>query len=396
MLAVNPRLTAAQIGGILRRTARPLPGADFTWRDDAGAGEIDEARCLDEAAPGRPAPRPHVKLTVFQAGKGDCLLLTGRGGANVLVDGGMRERLSRPRGAGARPARARGASGSTLVYVSHIDQDHIAGVLQLLDDVVAWRVFDFQRSRGNTRFAEPERPRPPAIANVWHNGFRDQVRDNAGEIEDLLAARAAVLAASEDPGLQGAGAGPPRAGDQHPRGPRAVGAPGPRAARDPAEQAVPGPPRAGPGRGAAGPPGRHDVLGHRPVPPRPRGAPARLERVAAGAARRGGEPPAPDGARRRAARGRRRRLAERAAGAGRRRAGQPLARHRPQPRLADAAREGGPSHDAPHRRRARDRHPQGAREDAGSSTATGASTSTSSRSSTTAPSTTPTPRSWSA
>jgi subtilisin family serine protease len=49
MLAMNRRLTSAQIGGILKRTARPLPGADFTWRDDAGAGEIDEARCLTEA-----------------------------------------------------------------------------------------------------------------------------------------------------------------------------------------------------------------------------------------------------------------------------------------------------------------------------------------------------------
>ena len=50
MLALSPRLTSAQIGGILKRTARPLPGADFTWRDDAGAGEIDEERCLAEAA----------------------------------------------------------------------------------------------------------------------------------------------------------------------------------------------------------------------------------------------------------------------------------------------------------------------------------------------------------
>ncbi len=50
MLAVNPKLTAAQIGGILRRTARPLPGSDFRWRDDAGVGEIDPARCLEEAA----------------------------------------------------------------------------------------------------------------------------------------------------------------------------------------------------------------------------------------------------------------------------------------------------------------------------------------------------------
>jgi subtilisin family serine protease len=50
MLGVNPKLTAAQIGGILRRTAQPLAGSDFRWRDDAGVGEIDPRRCLDEAA----------------------------------------------------------------------------------------------------------------------------------------------------------------------------------------------------------------------------------------------------------------------------------------------------------------------------------------------------------
>jgi hypothetical protein len=50
MLAINGSLTAAQIGGILRRTARPLPASDFTWRDDAGAGEVDPERCLREAA----------------------------------------------------------------------------------------------------------------------------------------------------------------------------------------------------------------------------------------------------------------------------------------------------------------------------------------------------------
>jgi hypothetical protein len=49
MLAVNPTLTSAQIGGILRRTARPLAGSDFRWRDDAGVGAIDPERCLDEA-----------------------------------------------------------------------------------------------------------------------------------------------------------------------------------------------------------------------------------------------------------------------------------------------------------------------------------------------------------
>lgn len=138
-----------------------------------------------------------MRLTVFQAGKGDCLLLTGRDGTNVLVDGGMRDDY-RTHVAGALGRLGEEGQRLELVYVSHIDQDHISGVLQLLDDVVAWRVFDFQQSRGNSRFAQPDRPRPPAIANVWYNGFREQVRDNAGEIEELLAAKASVLAASHD------------------------------------------------------------------------------------------------------------------------------------------------------------------------------------------------------
>lgn len=49
MLATNAKLTSAQIIGILQRTARPLPGADFTWRDDAGFGAIDPEACVKEA-----------------------------------------------------------------------------------------------------------------------------------------------------------------------------------------------------------------------------------------------------------------------------------------------------------------------------------------------------------
>jgi subtilisin family serine protease len=50
MLATEPRLTAAQIGGILQNTARPLPGHDYTWRDDAGFGVVDADRAVAEAA----------------------------------------------------------------------------------------------------------------------------------------------------------------------------------------------------------------------------------------------------------------------------------------------------------------------------------------------------------
>lgn len=50
MLAVEPRLTAAQIGGIIKRTARPLPGFDFAWVNDAGFGRIDVEACIQEAS----------------------------------------------------------------------------------------------------------------------------------------------------------------------------------------------------------------------------------------------------------------------------------------------------------------------------------------------------------
>ncbi|HET6950707.1 MAG TPA: S8 family serine peptidase [Acidimicrobiales bacterium] len=50
MLAIEPELTAAQIEGIIRSTARPLPGGRFAWVDDAGFGVIDPERCLEQAA----------------------------------------------------------------------------------------------------------------------------------------------------------------------------------------------------------------------------------------------------------------------------------------------------------------------------------------------------------
>jgi subtilisin family serine protease len=49
MLAAQPMLTAAQIGGILQRTAQPLPNFDFTWQNDAGFGRICPAEAIEEA-----------------------------------------------------------------------------------------------------------------------------------------------------------------------------------------------------------------------------------------------------------------------------------------------------------------------------------------------------------
>lgn len=68
MLAAEPTLTAAQILGIIRATARPLPGATYQWANDLGFGVISPAACVAEArqalvrtelkttAPAAPAP----------------------------------------------------------------------------------------------------------------------------------------------------------------------------------------------------------------------------------------------------------------------------------------------------------------------------------------------------
>ena len=103
-----------------------------------------------------------MKLTVFQSDKGDCLLLTGADGRMVLVDGGMRASYSMH----VAPALGKLRDAGQIVdavYVSHIDQDHISGVLQMMDDEVEWRIHDFQKTAGNTTHKPPAAPRPPQV-----------------------------------------------------------------------------------------------------------------------------------------------------------------------------------------------------------------------------------------
>jgi len=79
------------------------------------------------------------------------------------------------------------------IYVSHIDQDHISGVLQLLEDMLEWKVYDYHQAEGNGEVQEPEFPRLPMAHGIWHNAFRDLIAENQGEIEELLAAAAPAL-----------------------------------------------------------------------------------------------------------------------------------------------------------------------------------------------------------
>ena len=128
-----------------------------------------------------------MKLKVFFAGDGDCLLLTSGDGHHVLIDGGRRGSFERQ----TRPLLRDMAASDTaidLVVVSHIDADHVSGIISLLEDVAAWAVHDFQVNEGgNPTFPAPGRPRPSAIGGLWHNSWRDQLGDLAGPIEALAA-----------------------------------------------------------------------------------------------------------------------------------------------------------------------------------------------------------------
>ncbi|MEZ5326971.1 MAG: MBL fold metallo-hydrolase [Verrucomicrobiales bacterium] len=134
-----------------------------------------------------------MELEIFQSDKGDCLLLSGKDGGRVLCDGGMKNAMMRH----LRPRLGQLAEDGEridAVYVSHIDQDHISGVLRLLEDVLEWKIYDHHHSKpeGST-VRKPDFPRPPEIGGIWHNAFRDLITKNRGRIEELLAASAPVL-----------------------------------------------------------------------------------------------------------------------------------------------------------------------------------------------------------
>ena len=138
-----------------------------------------------------------MKLTVFRGGKGDAMLLTGADGRRVLVDGNQAPAYRDHVAPALGKLRNKGEK-LDLVYLSHIDDDHIGGVLQLMNDEVDWRIHEFQVESGNQKHKAPKAPRPPEMKAIWHNAFHGLVSDNTGEIENMLAASAAILSGAEN------------------------------------------------------------------------------------------------------------------------------------------------------------------------------------------------------
>jgi len=127
-----------------------------------------------------------VKLEVFFASDGDCLLLTSSDGHRALIDGGRSGTFQKETWPALR-ALAKADEAIDLVVVSHIDADHISGILWLMKAVAAWTVHDFQTTDGgNPGFPEPRVPRPPRIERFWHNSWRAQLKELADPIEAFV------------------------------------------------------------------------------------------------------------------------------------------------------------------------------------------------------------------
>jgi beta-lactamase superfamily II metal-dependent hydrolase len=130
-------------------------------------------------------------LDVRRARKGDCLIVhygTKTEPGLMLIDGGPADVYQphlKPRLAEIRKARGLGANETLpvdLLMVSHIDDDHIKGVLELTKEMI-----------------EAQGPKPLKINGLWHNTFDDIIGNNPDKL------RAAVTASFGTASLSGDG-----------------------------------------------------------------------------------------------------------------------------------------------------------------------------------------------
>lgn len=139
-----------------------------------------------------------MRVTFFHVGDGDCLLLnatTDDDGCerqhHILVDGGRKTQFREH----AREELYQ-LDSIDLVCVSHIDDDHISGVVALIEDAVRWRVHNHLRA-SDRRSRKPRFPEPPTIEEIWHNSLFELVGDALEPaIEASLANTASALGGS--------------------------------------------------------------------------------------------------------------------------------------------------------------------------------------------------------
>ncbi|MGE5768763.1 MAG: hypothetical protein ACM32G_00505 [Betaproteobacteria bacterium] len=126
-----------------------------------------------------------MKIELFRAGEGEAILVRGNGKA-LLVDGGSEaayQQYIAP--ALTTPGRA---FPIERLCVSTPAVGRIDGIRQLVEDVLAWRVFDYQRTVArNKRYRRPVRPRPPVLGGVWCNSVQEILGATTTALQEQLA-----------------------------------------------------------------------------------------------------------------------------------------------------------------------------------------------------------------
>lgn len=137
-------------------------------------------------------------LDVRRALKGDCLILhygSKKDPGLILIDGGPANVYKphlKPRLAEIRTARGLDTNASLpvdLLMVSHIDDDHIKGVLELTKELLDAKA--------------AQRPLSLKIKGVWHNTFDDIVGNTPKELTASITAQFGTASISEDADVDG-------------------------------------------------------------------------------------------------------------------------------------------------------------------------------------------------
>jgi len=120
-----------------------------------------------------------MKLVIFRSSKGDALLISHTNGngknSNILVDGGMSTSFKNSVAPYLNKEIKDKNEDIDLLCVSHIDDDHIVGVIKLMELQAQWRVYDFHNGNpGSTaNISKPKIVEPPVIKSIWHNSFSE-------------------------------------------------------------------------------------------------------------------------------------------------------------------------------------------------------------------------------
>ena len=106
-----------------------------------------------------------LKLIVIQAEFGDCMLLQSSKGNNsisILIDGGPSQTYEKH----LKPTLNTVLHGRNLdlVILSHIDNDHVLGLLDLFEEIKR------EKESGCSEVLK--------VSNLWHNSFSDLIRSD--------------------------------------------------------------------------------------------------------------------------------------------------------------------------------------------------------------------------